>query len=583
MKDLFLLFVITLFLNASVFADDKTWTGAVNNDWNNPGNWSGSSVPTSNDDVDIPYGTPECQLPANSTITCDFFTNSGTLTANNSTLQVYSFENDGSVDITEKFRLNASSSEGGFSNYGNITGSANSEFNIFRNEADNYYGTYIYNEGEISAGTVKMQGSVVSNAEGATISGDISLSCSSSVSNYGTIEGNTGENGDNIVFMAPYIENFGEIKAGSAIASGSGNGGSVLLFSSEQFENEGKIIGGNGGLVNGKGGSIFISTFNLIVKSMLEAGYSNGGWKGRGDPEAADVTLIAETITINTDDELITGGSMYVSGKNIEFTNINIFGGFLGDEDIDIYTSADGNIDFSGTHTEGALFSVMGDINLYSNNIIAPTEGLNFIMDPNPTQNPANTSIVKGDIGSEYFEYGGLYSEGSISVKMQNQSTDLKQMEYSITSQLGWADPTTGFTDVTDAFRFDSVDILFSIPGNITDETTDTVTMLLSIDGIAVDTGYAYITCIPTLFVGITENANNLKQITAYPNPFSQSIYINNTNNDKIDIFDLTGNLVQTIFTNNWDGTTINDNLALPGMYIIKKEGYQPIKVSKME
>jgi hypothetical protein len=74
---------------------------------------------------------------------------------------------------------------------------------------------------------------------------------------------------------------------------------------------------------------------------------------------------------------------MFVSGKNIEFKNINVFGGFLGGKEVEITTPADESVDFSGTHTEGAIYSVSGGINIFSNSIIAPSESLGFIIVPN--------------------------------------------------------------------------------------------------------------------------------------------------------------------------------------------------------
>ena len=37
------------FLSTQAFAATITWTGATDNNWSTPGNWSGSAVPTSSD------------------------------------------------------------------------------------------------------------------------------------------------------------------------------------------------------------------------------------------------------------------------------------------------------------------------------------------------------------------------------------------------------------------------------------------------------------------------------------------------------------------------------------------------------
>jgi hypothetical protein len=46
------------------------WNGSVNNDWNNPGNWAGNTVPNSNTDILLPVGPTMPQLLAGQVYTC---------------------------------------------------------------------------------------------------------------------------------------------------------------------------------------------------------------------------------------------------------------------------------------------------------------------------------------------------------------------------------------------------------------------------------------------------------------------------------------------------------------------------------
>jgi hypothetical protein len=62
-----------------------TWTGAVSTDWSNPANWSGNTVPTFSDSVEIPAGGNQPTLTAQSFAGALVLAN-GTLTVNGQTL-----------------------------------------------------------------------------------------------------------------------------------------------------------------------------------------------------------------------------------------------------------------------------------------------------------------------------------------------------------------------------------------------------------------------------------------------------------------------------------------------------------------
>jgi hypothetical protein len=58
----------------------ETWTGALNSDWNNAGNWSGGAVPVSGDNVIIGGGTPNNATLSNATLTGETITLGNTAT-----------------------------------------------------------------------------------------------------------------------------------------------------------------------------------------------------------------------------------------------------------------------------------------------------------------------------------------------------------------------------------------------------------------------------------------------------------------------------------------------------------------------
>jgi type IX secretion system substrate protein len=583
MKKLLLLLLIAIFVHGFVQADEKTWTGAVNNDWNDPGNWQNNSLPTADDAVIIPAGTPTCELPPNKSIKCETFTNNGNILCENSTLQTYFFDNSGTVNINSGFNVTDNGIIGvNVANTGVIQGDDNSKFSVFVSTpgaTDNE----IENVGTIATSTVNFQVDEFNNWTGSTVTGDVFIGCKGGVMNAGEIQGSENSNGGNIVIISNTLTNLGTIEGGNASQSGSGSGGSLLIVNN-QFSNTGTLKGGNGGENSGEGGEVTLFGSHLDFIGTLEAGYSNGGWS-KSEPEAADIYINGDTILIHPGDNLISAGMMNITGNLIEFYDINNFAGIIGENGIEINTSVAGSADFSGVDTEGALYSVSGDIVIQSDNITAPSSGMNHIADPDPEQNPANPNIIGGSMGSGYQAYGGVLSSGIIVVTVQNQSSSAKAMDYSCASQLGWVSTNFGTTALLEPFEMTNFEITFDIPGNINEETIDNVSMTLSIDGTQVDVAIANITCIPGMIVGFDENHVNIANdiLKIHPNPFYQSITISNTNTGETKIYDLGGNLITTLNGNSWNGADLNGNQVHSGSYILKAEGYKPTIAVKLK
>ena len=98
-------FISVIFCNSS-YAGGKTWTGNVNTDWANPGNWSPSGTPSSKDNITIP-NRPNKPILASGSYTIHSLTVQGgaQLTQSGGSISV----TGGSIQISGKFTQNAGS------------------------------------------------------------------------------------------------------------------------------------------------------------------------------------------------------------------------------------------------------------------------------------------------------------------------------------------------------------------------------------------------------------------------------------------------------------------------------------------
>jgi hypothetical protein len=161
---------------------------------------------------------------------------------------------------------------------------------------------------------------------------------------------------------------------------------------------------------------------------------------------------------------------------------------------LDFYTTATGAVDFSGTHTSNVLTAESDSIRIFSNNIIEPAEGLDFICENPYSTNPADTTLVDG-----YITITNVYNQAgtvdSICVKIQNLSTASKIPNYDITSTRAWISPTFESTSSLTPFDFDSPYVNYIIPGSATGRDKDTVRAILTIAPDFADTTYSTIYC----------------------------------------------------------------------------------------
>jgi hypothetical protein len=411
--------------------------------------------------------------------------------------------------------------------------------------------------------------------------GNISINCDGTIQNDGNIQGSSDEFGGNILITTSKLENNGTIKGGDATSTGEGDGGSVTIACT-RHDGDGSIIGGDGSDNGGLGGNVTIgSSGEFFIWGMLSSGYSFGGW-GKDDPVAADMFLTADTIIIDPNDHLISGGNIHITGKVIKIINIDNFAGLIGELGIEINTTADGYLDLSELHTESAVFAASGNISIYSDNIIEPSEGINFVMDPDPQINGANTDIIGASVSSGIHAYSAPAENGIIEVRIQNQSTTAQTLDYTFNSNLNWVSTTNGSSDLLEPFEMTILEIPFVIPSNIDERTTDLVNITINIGGTEVATGTADITAIPDLIIGIDKPIKTPPSLVVSPNPFDQLLLINNPKNIEIEIYNLKGNLINTIHGNTWDGKDLNGNSAPSGIYTLKADSYRVMKVIKL-
>jgi hypothetical protein len=87
MKKIIGLFLLCIILQANSFAGIYTWTGSVNSNWYNSGNWNPSGIPSSSDTINVNTTTNSLVLDSNKTIS-RLVMNSGTIDLGGDTLTI---------------------------------------------------------------------------------------------------------------------------------------------------------------------------------------------------------------------------------------------------------------------------------------------------------------------------------------------------------------------------------------------------------------------------------------------------------------------------------------------------------------
>ena len=534
---------IALFAGA-VSAELKIYEGGGgDNKWHNPANWNPPGVPGSDDDATIGYsdnvdasdGEIYCRHLVNhggiinaSWIAAASITNYGHIHNEiGNSLQIYvdnDINNTGTImAFGENADLGLVTVNGGLNNTGNIAG-----------------------QNKLIIDALWMENSGITNSYGNT-----EIKTSERLDNDGTIktENNTGDGaGDNIDIScmneagdAEFV-NTGTIKGGDGAA---GCGGDNIGVRADHFNNSGSIVGGDGGAGAPGGALNFIVRVILNLLGLIGKGYSDGGWRTSLDPIPANMYITGDSIDIQPGDSLICAGHLYIYGRVLRFSDINNFAGIMGESLVEIKTtSQEGRVaDFSGAHTTGSIFS-LSSIQIISDSIIEPTEGLNEICEPDPFISGGSIVLERGTIiGSNAADISG--ASDSIRVLVRNESSASKMLSYTINSVLGWVTPVSDTTDSLDPWEAIAFYVQFTIPPGLTETTVDTVDLELYLDSPPpCNTDKVFITGLFDGSVGIDKYISRIPDnlsISIHPNPFNSAVSISAPEGAIVEIFDING------------------------------------------
>lgn len=347
-KAKFCALVLSLMAGLAVSQPTVTWTGAAgDNSWNNPGNWDSGTVPTEADNVNIPAGTPQCNVDVSAH--ANNLTNNGTIGSNLGGTDVAFIHTQG--DITSNGTIQ--------------TGGDNAHL---------FAGGTVVNSGSISGDHVEIHASSVVNQSAGLITtagggNGINISAYNSVVNNGTIrpgactEGGSGQNGVGIQTLYPSgsVTNNGTIHGGNGQGDGVSGGGVAIL--SDQVNNSGTIKPGNGG-PEGHDGKTEIS-----AKKVNNTGTIGGSSGPTLQHELGDLTLVADTIFVSPGDSIVEGNNLRLVGRAITVSNLQQY--VFHETSLDFYTTPEGWIDFSGTHCAHCIFGPSAS-RIYSDSVFPP-------------------------------------------------------------------------------------------------------------------------------------------------------------------------------------------------------------------
>ena len=541
------LFIIALFAIITAQSQTTTFTGAVNNDWNEPGNWT-NGVPSTEQTAIINEGsTVNIQGPEGSNL-----------------LLVGGIQNSGTINAPEDrlLILTSTLNNNGTLNVGNTSISGTSGNNLT----------------VLNTGTIQP-------AEG---SGDLSISNASSISNEGEINTTT--------FTTNSVTNFTN-QAGGSINT------SLTDISTANFGNYGSLTSGLNIFVN----SEYAFNNGLIraentVQLIVTLDYLHNNSKGRISSISGLVALIGikNTTTgkvfignsdkVNTKDrqsdpgkiEMVIDTSWIVGDTaSLHAETIRFVFDYLHIFDIDsikrIY--ANSKIEFYGTN--GSILNLMyneqedfiwvenGSIEIHSDSIATLEHDINYYFSPNPTVGPSDTTFTQIYVQEKHI-YSDADSSGSFNLLIQNQSTADKSFDYTVSSKLGWVSTFSGSTQLLSPFQFDSLEINYSIP-IYGDTLVDTIMFITSVPGVYTDTTYSYLHSYPSLYVSIQDSEIEFKEeIICYPVPFSNSLNITSDKDQDLRIFNIKGQLVKIIKLKAEEMKSWKPAISLPeGVYVL--------------
>ena len=547
-------------------ADTIRWTGAVNNDWHNPGNWSSNTVPTSNDNVKIPSGTPTCEVFGYSASGANVksLKNYGDLKFYAAYNYIVEFENHSQVTLDDReiYKITSFSECTSFKNYGTISNSGGGLCLSSSNMS-------FYNKGTIGAlsfdADVKdFDMDVGSNLHSGSGGYRIKIECSNNFRNWGKIKGwdQVLFKGTGITIIANNIYNYKDILAGTSRDKW---GGDVNMIAGEKILNSGaaRVIAGNSennrdGKVNASAKKIenngkFISGSSTKEISHNIPFYSQESLKPNSVSDCKVVSLgnmflAADSIFLQGDSAKLEADTLVIVFNYLKVSDLTGYDHVYCDELIEFRGTKNAVFDFSQNNASGVFY--VGEpnarIDIYCDSIIPPPQGVNYIFVPNPNVYPSDTTYTNGYISQEYVN-DTAGASGTFELTIQNSSTANKSFNYSISSSKGWVTTMTGATQTLAPFQFDSLMVNYTIPSTA-DTLIDTVTQVLYVPGVFRDTVYSYIQSSPGPGVGIKKNhtyVDGFHLYQNYPNPFNPTTSIRfdlkKTSHVKLIVYDILG------------------------------------------
>ena len=570
MKKLLLLSVLMFFTSLNSYSTDITWTGtAGDNKWHTPGNWSSNTVPTINDNVTIPSGTPVCKVIGFHSwdARASSLKNYGNLEFHGGKPGIFDFENYSQVTLLElansdqvvKFSFTTS-----FKNFGTISSSdcclslTNSEMSFFNQGTINVLDFIAY----VKDFYMEFGSNLISGYMYFPI---IDIKCSNNFRNSGKIKvaDNITTEGITIDISAKNIYNYNEILAGN---SRDENGGDVNLTATEKICNIGgaaQVIAGNS--VNGRDGKVKSKAKKIVNNGKFSSGTSTlekplsipfNSYESLKNSNVSDSRVIyfgnmflaADSIFIQGDSAKLEADTLIIIFDYLKISDLTGYDHIYCDELIVFRCTRNAVFDLSQNNASGIIF--VGEpnarIDIYCDSIIPPSQGINYIFIPSPNVYPSDTTYTNGYISQEHvLDTAG--ASGTFKLTLQNNSTANKSFNYSISSTKGWVTTMAGATQTLAPFQFDSLMVNYTIPSTA-DTLIDTVTQVLYVPGVFRDTVYSYIQSSFGQSIGIKRNqtyVDDFHLYQNYPNPFNPTTSIRfdlkKSSHVKLIVYDILG------------------------------------------
>jgi len=556
------------------FAETRTWSGGgAEGDWYDSANWAEGSAPTPNDDVVVPESAPPMTLPSDMTAEARSFTVNGQINSGGGYIKTGNFtcNSSGSVSLSEGGLTIVQQNDTNplrMENNGDISGTAGG-FGVIGDGVIANYGT-------IEAQRIGLQGNVVHNDSGASITSiqNMEIKGNVDVRNDGNVS-TTNDGGTSFITVKSAngsITNNGNIFTGDNSASVGSPTGGVTISAKQNLNNTGNISTGDNATFWGSGRiTVFCKRLNNTGK--MQPGDANGDvgdieiwakrrchfYDGQGliggyflgrdhDTLSSLITVRSDTIDVRT--KIDTDYIINLSGNYINMDVESLFC-VWGTYGVNFYNTPTGTLNFSDIEHEQVIAAGWGNINLYSNNVIPPAIlTLDDIFVPSYSILPPVTDNSYGFIMvEEAIDWGG--ESGNIQIWAANMSLSDKTLNYTVSSSRGWLTTTTGSFPSIEPFGDDSLDIPYTIPLGTVEGTIDTITAILTIAPDFADTSIATIFCLAeSLVLGIDGDdipTPDAFEISAYPNPFNSAISISAPDNTVVEVFDIEGRKIDEL------------------------------------